>query len=147
MNEAAWIQKEITLRSCGRGLHLVTEEISLQLPEIAGFSVGIAHLFLLHTSAALAVNESVEPEVREDMERFLDELVPEGGGRYRHAYEGQDDMPAHIKCVLTGASLCIPLTAGAFRLGTWQGIYLCEFRNRGGNRRLTATLHGMARSN
>ena len=146
MNNDGWIQKEISLRSRERGVHLITEEIYALVPEIASFSVGVAHLFLLHTSAGLAINESVEPEVRGDMGRFLDTLVPEDSSLYRHTYEGPDDMPAHTKSVLTGTSLCIPISRGALRLGVWQGIYLCEFRNRGGNRRMVVTLHGSTRS-
>jgi secondary thiamine-phosphate synthase enzyme len=137
-----WIQKEIRLPAYSRGVHLVTNEIRAQLPELRSFAVGIAHLNLMHTSAGLTLNENMEPEVRADMNRFLDDLVPEGAGLYQHAYEGTDDMPAHIKSVLTGTALSIPLGGGDFRLGTWQGVYLCEFRNRGGVRRVLVTLHG-----
>ena len=141
-SEIRWIQKEVALRPRERGIHLVTAEIRAQLPELSQLNVGIAHLLLMHTSAGLALNESVEPEVRSDAGRFLDKVVPEGAGLYEHAYEGTDDMPAHIKSMLIGASLTIPIAEGSFRLGTWQGIYLCEFRNRGGVRRITATLQG-----
>lgn len=143
MNVERWIQKEIRLPAHSRGIHLVTQEIRAQLPEMASIVVGVAHLLLLHTSAGLTLNENMEPEVRADMERFLDQIAPEGANLYEHAYEGTDDMPAHLKSTLTGASLTVPITDGAFRLGTWQGIYLCEFRNRGGVRRLLATLHGI----
>ena len=101
---------------------------------------------LMHTSAALALNEGVEPEVRGDLARFLDQLAPEGPSLYAHNYEGPDDMPAHIKSVLVGAQLTLPVTAGAVNLGTWQGLYLCEFRARGGLRRLLGTLNGTSRS-
>lgn len=145
MSNGLWIQKEIRLRTRPRGIHLITEEVRDQLPEMAEVEVGVAHLLLLHTSAALSLNESVEPEVRDDMERFLDDLVPEGPGIYQHSYEGSDDMPAHIKSGLIGASLAVPITNGAFHLGTWQGIYLFEFRDRSRSRRLLATLHGSER--
>ena len=96
----------------------------------------------MHTSAGITLNERIEPEVRIDLERYLDQIAPEGIGLYRHAYEGLDDMPAHIKSFLTGSSLTIPIANGAFRMGTWQGIYLCEFRNRGGARKIVATVNG-----
>jgi secondary thiamine-phosphate synthase enzyme len=137
-----WIQNEIALRPKGRGLHLVTDEIRSQLRELQSIAVGIAHLSLMHTSAGLTINENMEPEVRRDMKRFLDTIAPEGAGLYEHAYEGQDDMPAHIKSMIVGTTVEVPIHNGAFRLGTWQGIYLCEFRNRGGVRRLVATIHG-----
>jgi secondary thiamine-phosphate synthase enzyme len=140
-----WVQKEISLRPRTRGIHLVTEEISLQLPELGAFSIGTAHLLLLHTSAGLTLNERIEPEVRADMVRYLDGIVPEGSALYQHSYEGTDDMPAHIKSVLTGTSLTLPISDGALRLGTWQGIYFCEFRDRGGARRILVTLHGAER--
>jgi secondary thiamine-phosphate synthase enzyme len=141
-----WIQREISLRARRRGIYLITDEIQAQLPELKSLRVGTANLFLLHTSAGVVLNESLEPEVRNDMGRFLDRLVPEGDAHYQHAYEGPDDMPAHIKNVLTGTSLTVPIRDGALWLGTWQGIYLCEFRNRGGVRRLAVTLHGSSSS-
>lgn len=143
VNLEKWIQREIRLPAHPRGIHLVTNEIRAQLPEMASFDIGVAHLLLMHTSAGLTLNENMEPEVRADMERFLDSAVPEGAGLYQHAYEGPDDTPAHIKSTLTGAFLTLPIADGSFRLGTWQGIYLCEFRNRGGVRRLLVTLHGI----
>ena len=145
MSGDAWIQKEIRLQAHPRGIHLVTNEIRSLLPEMALIAIGLAHLSLLHTSAGLTLNENMEPEVRADVNRFLDRIAPEGAGIYEHAYEGTDDMPAHIKSMLTGTYLTIPIADGAFRLGTWQGIYLCEFRNRGGIRRVLATLHGSER--
>jgi len=141
-----WVQKEILLQPRTRGIHIVTDEIIAQIPELASFSMGLAHLSLLHTSAGLALNERIEPEVRSDLSRYMDGMVPEGDGLYLHSYEGYDDMPAHIKCVLTGTSLSVPISHGAFRLGTWQGLFLCEFRNRGGVRRIHATLHGVEHS-
>jgi len=146
MNTTQWIQKEIMLQPRDRGIHLVTAEIQSLLPEISLYSVGISNFLLLHTSAGLALNECIEPEVRTDLETYLDGITPEGAGLYRHAYEGIDDMPAHIKSVLTGVTLTLPVADGEFRLGTWQGIYLCEFRKRGGARRILATIHGEQRS-
>jgi secondary thiamine-phosphate synthase enzyme len=142
MQNERWIQKEVSLQSHPRGIHLVTADIVAQLPELGSIAVGVAHLSLLHTSAGLTLNENFEPEVRRDMNRFLDKVAPEGPGLYEHAYEGSDDMPAHIKSILVGTSVTIPIRKGAFRLGPWQGVYLCEFRNRGGTRRIVATLHG-----
>lgn len=104
--------------------------------------VGLLHLHLLHTSAGLALNENASSDVRADLERWLDRAVPDGAGYFRHTLEGPDDMPAHVKSVLTGQSLTLPIRDGALAVGTWQGIYLCEFRNRGGRRRVLATLHG-----
>jgi secondary thiamine-phosphate synthase enzyme len=138
----AWHQTTIGLRARSRGFHLITQEIADQLPQLHNYRVGIAHLFLLHTSAALALNEDADPTVRQDMEVHFNQMVPEDAPYYRHTYEGLDDMPAHIKAVLLGNSLTIPIANGRFVLGTWQGIYLCEHRNHAGQRRLMITLHG-----
>ena len=138
----AWFQKEISLRPRSRGFHLVTDEIVAQLPELRDFRVGLAHVFILHTSAALALNENADPTVRGDMEAFFKRLVPEETPYFVHTIEGPDDMPAHIKAVLLGSSVTVPVREGRLRLGTWQGIYLCEHRNRGGARRLVVTIHG-----
>ena len=137
-----WIQREITLQARDRGFHVVTEEIVDQMPEIEDFGVGLAHIFIRHTSASLALNESVSPDVRGDMERHFREMVPEGAPYYEHTLEGPEDMPAHIKAVLLGSSLTIPISDGHLALGRWQGVYLCEHRNNGGRRRLMVTLHG-----
>lgn len=137
-----WLQKEITLRARPRGFHLITAEITEQLPELRQFGVGLAHLFIHHTSASLAINENADPTVRQDMESHFNQLAPENAPYYLHTYEGADDMPAHIKAVLLGSSLTIPVTNGRFNLGTWQGIYLCEHRNHGGRRRLIITIQG-----
>jgi secondary thiamine-phosphate synthase enzyme len=120
----------------------VGDEIERELPELAEIAVGLLHLHLLHTSAGLALNENASREVRGDLERWLDRAVPEGADYWRHTLEGPDDMPAHVKSVLTGHSLTLPISDGTPALGTWQGIYLCEFRNRGGSRKLLATLNG-----
>jgi secondary thiamine-phosphate synthase enzyme len=136
-----WVQKTIVLPSRQRGFHVITREVVAQLPELQRLRVGVCHLFLQHTSASLALNERVEPEVRADMETFFNRVVPENAA-YMHAYEGPDDMPAHIKALVIGASLTIPVTDGRLNLGTWQGIYLCEHRNHGGSRTLIATAWG-----
>lgn len=137
-----WTQKEITLRARGRGFHLVTDEILQQLPELATVKVGLLHVFIKHTSASLTVNENADPSVRSDFETCFNKLVPEGDPDYVHTDEGTDDLPAHIKSSLLGASVNIPVSGGSLRVGTWQGIYLCEHRNHGGTRRLVVTLCG-----
>jgi secondary thiamine-phosphate synthase enzyme len=138
----SWQQKTIQLRARSRGFHLITDEVIEQVPELRHYQIGVAHLFLLHTSAALAINEDADPTVRQDLEAHFNWMVPENAPYYRHTYEGPDDMPAHIKSVLLGASLTIPITGGRLQLGSWQGIYLCEHRNRAGSRRLVITLQG-----
>lgn len=136
-----WWQETITLRPRGRGLHLVTDEVVAALP-LAGLRRGLLHLFLQHTSAALTLNENADPDVRGDFARWLERAVPEAAPYFRHTLEGPDDMPAHIKSSLLWASLILPVRDGRLQLGTWQGIWLCEFRERGGPRRLVATLQG-----
>lgn len=135
-------QKEILLSQRARGFHLITDEIVRQVPEIGEFEIGLAHIFIKHTSASLALNESYDPEVRVDMESHFNRMVPENAPYFVHTYEGPDDMPAHIKAALLGSSVSIPISGGRFNLGTWQGIYLCEHRNRGRQRRLVVTLSG-----
>ena len=137
-----WLQREIRLRSRERGFHLVTEEIVRQLPELALIQVGLAHLFIQHTSASLTINENADPTVRQDFESLFNRLVPQDEPYYRHNYEGSDDLPAHIKSSLLGSSLLLPIRQGALALGTWQGIYLGEHRDHGGSRRLIVTLQG-----
>ena len=112
------------------------------MPELGDLRVGLLHLFIQHTSASLAINENADPDVRGDVERHLNVMVPENAPHYEHTTEGSDDMPAHIKSILVGPSLTIPVSDGHLALGTWQGIYLCEHRNRGGGRRIVATLQG-----
>ncbi|HMK37750.1 MAG TPA: secondary thiamine-phosphate synthase enzyme YjbQ [Bacteroidota bacterium] len=136
------IQKQIVLKPRKRGFHLVTPEILSTLPEISSLRCGILHLFLRHTSASLTINENADPSVRTDLERHFNEIAPENAPYYTHDTEGPDDMPAHIKASLLGSSLTIPVTDGDLNLGTWQGIYLCEHRERGGSRSLIATLWG-----
>ena len=135
-----WIQRIIRLKPRSRGFHVITSEIVGQLPELNNVEAGLLHLFIQHTSASLAVNENVSPEVRRDLERYLRELVPDGPHDYEHTLEGGDDMPAHIKASLLGTDLTIPIGHGKLLLGTWQGIYLGEHRNDGGARTIVATI-------
>jgi len=137
-----WFQREITLRPKSRGFHIITREIENAIPQLRDFQVGLAHIFIRHTSASLALNENADPTVRHDMERHFNETVPENAPYYVHTYEGPDDMPAHIKAVLLGNSLTIPISHGRFNLGTWQGIYLNEHRDRARGRTLVITING-----
>jgi secondary thiamine-phosphate synthase enzyme len=137
-----WAQREIELEARPRGFHLVTREVVAALPELEQVGVGLLHLLIQHTSASLALNENASPEVRRDFEAWANEAVPERASYWTHTLEGPDDMPAHIKAALFGPSLTLPVSGGRLALGTWQGIYLCEHRNRGGSRRLVATLWG-----
>jgi secondary thiamine-phosphate synthase enzyme len=134
------LQKEITLQQKHRGFHLITHEIENQLSEMRKVKKGIVNIFIKHTSASLAINENVSPDVLRDMEKHFNKLVPEDAPYYEHIYEGSDDMPAHIKSSLLGQSLTIPITDGKFNLGTWQGIYLGEHRNYGGSRKIVVTV-------
>ncbi|MEM8484661.1 MAG: secondary thiamine-phosphate synthase enzyme YjbQ [Bacteroidota bacterium] len=138
----AWFQKEIQLSPKSRGFHLITREVLQQLPELQAYAVGMAQIFIMHTSASLTLNENASPDVREDMEAYFNKFVPENEPYFKHTMEGPDDMPAHIKAALLGSSLMLPIARGQFRLGTWQGIYLCEHRDYGGARRLMVTLNG-----
>jgi secondary thiamine-phosphate synthase enzyme len=140
-----WFQREVILTPRPRGFHLITREIVAAVPEIGRYSVGLAHLFIRHTSAALALNENADPTVRADMEAYFNRLAPENAPYYTHTLEGPDDMPAHLKAVLLGSSLTIPINGGRLALGTWQGIYLCEHRDDGGRRRVVVTLSGELR--
>ena len=137
-----WLQREITLRARPRGFHLVTREVLEALPELEDVRAGLLHLFIRHTSASLTLNENASPDVRDDFESYLNEAVPEDAPYWTHTAEGPDDMPAHIKASLLGPSLSLPVARGRLALGTWQGVYLCEHRDRGGARSLLATLWG-----
>lgn len=137
-----WIQKEIILAPKPRGFHLVTPEVLRQAPEIRGFRVGIAHFFIQHTSASMSINENADPSVRTDLKSHFDRMVPENAPYYVHTQEGPDDMPAHIKSMLLGSAVTVPITGGRLNLGMWQGLYLCEHRNRAGGRRLIVTVIG-----
>lgn len=136
------VQKEVRLSPRERGFHLVTREIVQQIPELTEFSVGIAHIFICHTSASLTINENADPDVRVDFESHFNKYVPENAPYYVHMLEGSDDMPAHIKASLLGSSVTVPVKDGRFNVGTWQGIYLCEHRNHGGARKLVVTIFG-----
>ncbi|MBV1909856.1 MAG: secondary thiamine-phosphate synthase enzyme YjbQ [Kangiellaceae bacterium] len=137
-----WKQNIIILAPRRRGFHLITDEVLEHLPEIKTCNIGLLHLFIQHTSASLTINENADPTVRSDLESHFNHFVPESQSYYRHDYEGPDDMPAHIKSSILGASVSVPITTGHLNLGAWQGIYLCEHRNIGGNRKLVATVQG-----
>ncbi|MCF2827477.1 MULTISPECIES: secondary thiamine-phosphate synthase enzyme YjbQ [unclassified Pseudoalteromonas] len=138
----SWTQKQIILKPRKRGFHLVDDEIISQLPELHDYRLGLLHLFIQHTSASLTINENADPTVRMDMESHFNHFVPQRQSYYRHDYEGDDDMPAHIKSSTLGCEVTIPISEGRLRLGTWQGIYLGEHRDHGGARRVIATLQG-----
>lgn len=133
------IQKEIRLKPRSRGFHLITSEILAALPNLP--KVGLLNVFIQHTSAGLTINENADPSVRLDFETVFNKLVPENDPEYTHVFEGGDDMPAHIKSSMLGSSLCIPVENGRLAMGTWQGIYLGEFRNNASERRLVCTLY------
>lgn len=137
-----WFQKEIRLPQKSRGYHIITREILEEIPEINKIKMGLAHIFIQHTSAALTINENADPSVRRDFATHFNRAVPEDTSLYEHTLEGTDDMTSHIKSSLLGSSVTVPITNGQFNLGTWQGIYLCEHRNHGGSRKLVVTLQG-----
>lgn len=136
-------QKEIVLEAHARGFHLITQTVFNSIPEMAEINSGVLQVFIKHTSASLSINENADPTVREDFESHFNKMVPENASYYKHIFEGSDDMPAHLKASLLGSSVSIPITDGRLNLGTWQGIYLCEHRNRGGNRKLVLTAFGI----
>lgn len=136
------LQREITLAPRPRGFHLVTDDVARALPELRQCAAGLLHVFICHTSASLTLNENASPDVRGDFERHFGRMVPENQPYYRHTLEGPDDLPAHIKASLLGSGVLIPVREGRLALGTWQGLYLGEHRDRGGPRRLVATLLG-----
>jgi secondary thiamine-phosphate synthase enzyme len=133
-------QIEVTLKPKNRGFHLITDEVLNQLPNLP--KKGLIHIFIKHTSAGLTINENADPTVREDFEMMMNKIVPEKDPDYKHTFEGPDDMPAHIKSSLMGSSISIPITHHQLNTGTWQGIYLCEFRNSGGARKIVVTITG-----
>ena len=135
-------QKEITLKSRSRGFHIITNEIMDNLSELRTFRNGIVTITIQHTSAGLTINENADPTVRDDFETFFNRLVPEDTSLYKHIFEGADDMTSHIKSSLLGSSVQLSIQNGRFMLGTWQGIYLCEFRDRPHTRRLFVTIIG-----
>ncbi len=140
-----WVQRQIMLEARARGFHLITGELLGALPELGHLKVGLLHLLIQHTSASLAVSENASPQVRRDFETWFDQAVPEGARYWTHTLEGPDDMPAHIKAALLGPALTLPIADGRLGLGTWQGIYLCEHRDRGGSRTVAATAWGESR--
>lgn len=137
-----WIQKEINMQVRRRGFHLVTDELINELPEIKKINVGLIHLFIQHTSASLAINENADPDVRVDMEAYFSRVAAENEPYYKHVLEGSDDMLAHLKAVILGGELTIPIANGCLQMGIWQGIYLCEHRNSAGSRKIIATING-----
>jgi len=137
-----WYQKSIRLPALKRGFHLITDLITAELPELERLKIGLAHIFIRHTSASLTINEDADPTVRQDFESHFNKMVPENAPYYRHNSEGSDDMPAHLKASLLGSSVTVPITDGKFNLGTWQGIYLCEHRDHATRRWLVITLQG-----
>jgi secondary thiamine-phosphate synthase enzyme len=137
-----FFQKEISINELSRGFHLITQRVINEIPEIGKIKKGILHVFLKHTSAGLTLNENADPSIRIDFENYLNRIVPETGNVFSHNDEGIDDMPAHIKSSIMGCQITIPITSGNLNLGTWQGIYLCEFRNQGESRKLVLTILG-----
>jgi secondary thiamine-phosphate synthase enzyme len=142
VSDVVWIQHELTLEPRPRGFHLVTREIEQAVPELSGIAVGIATIFIQHTSASLTLNENASPDVRRDFESWANEAVPESAAYWSHVLEGSDDMPAHVKASLFGPAVTVPVRDGELALGTWQGVYLCEHRDHGGPRRLVVTAFG-----
>lgn len=138
-----FFQKKLKLKSYSRGFHLITADVLNEIPEIAQIKIGQLQVFIKHTSASLTINENADYTVRNDFESHFNKMVPENAPYYKHTYEGSDDMPAHIKASLLGASVQIPITNGKLNLGIWQGIYLCEHRDYGGSRKLVLTAFGI----
>ena len=137
-----WMQKNISIKSISRGFHIITDQVTDQIPEIKTIKIGILHLFIKHTSASLTINENADKTVRNDFEEHFNEMVPENQSYYQHTYEGPDDMPAHIKASILGSSVSIPISNGHLNMGTWQGIYLCEHRENTFQRKMVATIQG-----
>lgn len=136
-----WHQHEVRLPAMSRGFHLVTDHVTAAVSELQSIRVGLMHVFILHTSASISINENADPDVPRDLELAFNEIAREDFA-YRHTMEGPDDMPAHVKHSMIGSSITIPISDGRLCLGTWQGIYLCEHRNHGGSRRLIVTIQG-----
>ena len=137
-----WIQKEIILQPRQRGFHLITDEVIKNIPELIDISIGSLSIFIKHTSASLTINEDADPTVRIDFESYFNEAVPENAPYYKHTIEGPDDMPAHLKSSILGSSITVPISDGKLNLGTWQGIYLCEHRNKKPTRKIVMTING-----
>ncbi len=141
LTRMTWLQRELKLPPFRRGLHLITDRVTDALPELAEVHCGLLHVFIMHTSASLTINENADPDVPADLERCFNAIAPEDFP-FQHTVEGPDDMPAHVKAAMIGSSISMPVQAGRLKLGTWQGIFLCEHRNRAQGRRLVLTLHG-----
>ena len=137
----AWLQEHVRLAPRRRGFHLITAEVEAALPGLSRVRVGLLHVFIQHTSASLCINENADPDVPRDLEMAFNEIACEDFP-YVHTIEGPDDMPAHVKAAMLGSSVTVPIADGRLCLGTWQGIYLCEHRDRGGPRRLVLTVNG-----
>ena len=137
-----WLQKNIQIGPCSRGFHIITNHIINNVPEIEKINIGVLHLFIKHTSASLTLNENSDQTVRKDFENHFNELVPENQPYYQHTFEGPDDMPAHLKTSILGSSVSVPISNGQLNLGTWQGIYLCEHRNKAYERKIVITIQG-----
>ena len=136
-------QREFQLPPFPRGFHLITDRVEREMPELQRIKAGLLHVFIQHTSASLTINEDADPTVRQDFESHFNQMVPENAPYYRHNYEGSDDMPAHLKASLLGSSVSLPITNGRLNLGTWQGIYLCEHRDRAAGRNLVLSAYGV----
>jgi len=137
-----WIQRNITIEKKQKGFHLITDQLIDQIPEINNIYIGLLHVFILHTSASITLNENMDGSVRDDFKSFFNNLVPENQNYFTHTYEGSDDMPAHLKSSILGSSIVIPISNGRLKIGTWQGIYLCEHRNHADARNIVLTIHG-----
>lgn len=137
-----WFQREIKIKRKARGFYIITDEILKNIPEIGEIKIGMMNLFIQHTSASIAINENVSSDVRRDFERYFNKIVPEDLMNYEHIHEGNDDLPAHIKSTMIGQSINIPITNRKLNLGIWQGIFLCEHRNFGGDRNIVVTIWG-----
>jgi len=137
-----WIQRKITIDKKQKGFHLITDQVLNQIPEINKINIGLLHLFILHTSASITLNENMDKTVRDDFESYFDHLVPENQPYFKHVYEGSDDMPSHLKSSILGSSIFIPISNSCLQLGTWQGIYLCEHRKHAPKRDMILTIQG-----
>ena len=137
-----WLQNNIHIGPCSRGFHIITDHIINKVPEIEKINIGVLHLFIKHTSASLTLNENSDQTVRKDFENHFNELVPENKSYYQHTFEGPDDMQDHLKASILGSSVSVPISNGQLNLGTWQGIYLCEHRNKAYQRKMVITIQG-----
>ena len=141
-----WVQKNITIEKKQKGFHLITDQLIDQIPEINKIHIGLLHVFTLHTSASITLNENMDTSVRDDFESFFNRLIPEKQNYFTHIYEGSDDMPAHLKSSILGSSIVIPISNGSLKLGKWQGIYLCEHRKHAAPRSIVLTIQGEKKS-